>query len=146
MKKILNSIKTWWERATKKTIDWAGLNAKAAFEIVNALKVLVESPVARAVTLLTKTPWDDNALIAARHFLPIVAEKLLVADIVLSSNPSNADILAALIEYLKKQNKDVRAAFYITLAGMINEALSDGKITLAEGISIGQVIYQEIKG
>jgi fatty acid-binding protein DegV len=142
MKKLLNSIKNWWERVTGKAIEIMRPNAKAAYTLVNAIKKIVESPALSAIVLLTKTKADDAALAAARAILPQIAEKLLVADIIMS-HPTPSQIIEALIDYLRKQNKDVRAAFYIVLAGKINEALADGKMTLAEAVSIGQIIFEE---
>lgn len=128
---------------TKKSLEALRPKARAAYSIVNALKDIVESPIASAAVLLTKTKADDAALAAARAVLPQIAEKLLVADIIMS-HPTPSQIIEALIDYLRRQNKDVRAAFYIVLAGKINEALADGKVTFAEAVSIGQIVFEEI--
>lgn len=53
------------------------------------------------------------------------------------------DIIKCAIEALKKIDKKGRNAFYISIASMLAESLSDGKLSWNEALHLAQFVYQE---
>lgn len=141
MKKIWIKIKEFWTVITKKSIDSLKENAYIAIKVVNTLKNIVEGPYMDVIVALTTTNIDNVILEKLRKILPDVAAKLAITQEVL--NAPNHEIINKLLDFLKSQNKDVRATFYIALAGKINEALSDGELSFSEAVSLAQIVYNE---
>lgn len=142
MKKFWLKIKELWISITKKSIDILKENAHIAVKVVNTIKSIVDGPYMDVIVALTTTNIDNAYLEKLRKILPEVATKLAITQEVLNS-PTH-EIINKLIEFLKSQNKDVRATFYIALAGKINEALSDGELSFSEAVSLAQIVYNEI--
>lgn len=141
MKKIWIKIKEFWTVITKKSIDSLKENAYIAIKVVNTLKNIVEGPYMDVIVALTTTNIDNVILEKLRKILPDVAAKLAITQEVL--NAPTHEIINKLLDFLKSQNKDVRATFYIALAGKINEALSDGELSFSEAVSLAQIVYNE---
>lgn len=135
----------WIKRAFGNAIDWIRPKAKDAIHIVNSIKSFVESDTAGVIVAFTPTGIDDALLAKMRQYLPKIAMQLQVTDMILDSG-SPDQVIASLIEYLKKQNLDVRSMFYVQLAAKLTEAFADGKIDRSEALAITQMIYREIKG
>lgn len=113
MKKFWLKIKELWISITKKSIDILKENAHIAVKVVNTIKSIVDGPYMDVIVALTTTNIDNAYLEKLRKILPEVATKLAITQEVLNS-PTH-EIINKLIEFLKSQNKDVRATFYIAL-------------------------------
>jgi hypothetical protein len=135
----------WIKRAFGNAIDWIRPKAKDAIHIVNVIKSFVESDTAGVIVAFTPTRIDDALLAKMRQYLPKIAMQLQVTDMILDSG-SPDQVIASLVEYLKKQNLDVRSMFYVQLAAKLTEAFADGQIDRSEALAITQMIYREIKG
>lgn len=142
MKKIWLKIKELWSKITGKTLDFLRPNTELAIKIVDILKQVVENKVIDVATALTKSNLDNIIIAKIREILPKVAENLAITKEIIDA--PQAEIMDRLLEFLKKQNKDVKATFYIALAGKINEYLSDGELSFSEAVSLAQIIYNEI--
>lgn len=144
MKKIFLSIKLFFNRTFQNLLAFWRDKATIGIQVVNAIKDVVNSPVASYVVRLTSNKWDDELLERLRALLPVIAEKLLIADNIISTGKTQSEILYELIEYLRRQNKNIRNDFYLRLASMITQALADDKITFLEAMQIAQVVYDEL--
>jgi len=144
MKKI-KQVLNWISKAFSNVIEFVKPKAKTAVNVVNTLKNIVESQIVISFVNKTKNKVDDSALAILRQYLPSIAEKMLIAEKVLESGKTNDEILQALVEYLQDKHPEARIKFYAELAARITEALSDGKITFAEAMSISQFVYSEFK-
>lgn len=144
MKKLLLNIKNLWNKLTGNLLEFLKTKAEVAKKIVDLVKQVVDNPSLDVLASMTESNFDNNILDKARKALAIAAEKLQTTDIILKAGSSNHEIINALVEYIRKQNKNVRAAFYISLAGLINEYLADGKIDFTEGTTLAGIIYKEL--
>lgn len=134
----------WIKKILGAGIEWLRPKASTAVKIVNVIKDFIESDTAGAIVAFTPTKVDDTLLQKMREYLPKIAFKLQVTEMILDSgNPDQ--VIASLIKYLQQQNKDVRAMFYVQLAAKLTEAFADGQIDNVEALAISQMIYKEIK-
>jgi hypothetical protein len=143
MKKI--KLFAWIQRAFGNAFEWLRPKAKEAIHIVNILKSFVDSNTAGVIVAFTPTRIDDILLAKMRQHLPNIVLQLQVTNMILDSG-SPDQVIAALIEYLRRQNVEVRSMFYVHLAAKLTEAFADGKIDRGEAIAITQMMYREIKG
>ena len=144
MKKILIRIGEWL-RSTFKYFSVYEINAKRAIEVVNILKSIVNSNVVSVGVLLTKTPTDDKILNAAKIALDEAARHLVIMQGLFHQGMTNEDIIKELVRILQNEFHNQQSAFYVQLAGLITQSLSDGKISLAEAITISQFIFSKGK-
>lgn len=144
MKKILNKIGDWL-RSTFKYYSVYEVNAKYAIQVVNALKTIANSNVLNVAVLLTKSPTDDKILNAAKVALEQAAKHLVIMQGTFHQGMTNEDIIKELVRILQTEFRAQQAVFYVQLAGLITQSLSDGKISLAEAITISQFIFSKAK-
>ena len=134
----------WLKKVFAGAIEWLRPKATTAVKIVEIIKNLVESDTAGAIVAFTPTKVDDVLLIKMRQLLPAIISRLQVTGMILDKRDPDK-MIASLIDYLRQQNLDVRAMFYVQLAAKITEALADGEIDRVEALAISQMIYLEIK-
>lgn len=121
-------------------------NSNVAVNVVNTLKKIVESDVTDYVTDLIPGDLDDKIHEKLKVIVPIVAQKIAIANGILSANDKDVDAVKAIVEHLKNEvNPGLKVSFWIMFAGELNMALADGQITLSEAIALSQLIYVENK-
>ena len=142
MKKILKAIGDWI-RSKFKLTDFIEQHAEQAIKVVDLLKTIVNSKVFDIAVLYTKNAADDKALVIARQALIEASRMLLIINGNFRQEMTNEQVILRLVEILRGEFPQAQATFYVQLAGMITQALSDGKISLAEAITISQYIYSQ---
>ncbi|MEB2775249.1 hypothetical protein SYJ56_08010 [Algoriphagus sp. D3-2-R+10] len=145
MKKIFEYIKNFIQKWIGVSFDFLKDNSGVAVNVTNKIKEIVESPLADIVTGIIPSDVDDKIKDRLRVIIPVVVDKLAILHGIVSVNEKNSDSIALIIEHLKLMNKDLRIDFWIRFAGELNIALSDGELSLSEGISLTQIIYAEKK-
>lgn len=78
------------------------------------------------------------------------AEKFAVTAGIFDAVEKNSDVVKAVLDYIKVERPDLEESFYILFTGQLNVALSEEsaggkKLTLGEGITLGQLAWQEFK-
>lgn len=143
IKKIGVAIKSLYNDAIRFIRD----NFFVAVLVTDKIKNIVRDPLVLAVSDMVVTPgeFDNKILSILNSRLPVIYERLVVANNILLANDDNSDAFAAIIEYARQLNPDAEAAFYQRFAGEVNLALADGKLSLVECIKLGQIAYQEYK-
>lgn len=148
MSKLFNKIGGFLKKLTGQAFSFLRQNAGIAVHVTGALKNIVESPLTGSLFDLLKIPGnpDDKALEALKKVLPGVAMKTSIMFNILGEHDTNADAVSAAVTYLKQQNPDARAAFWLVFSAELNKALSDGELSLAEAAALAQMVYAERKG
>lgn len=141
---MFKKIGEFFSKVFKSGIDFLKPKAECAVKVVNVIKDVIESPFADVLVNLTKTDIDNGLLKKLRIILPKVVFTLLTVDVIVNAGSTDEEIIQALVEYLRKQNNTLRAAYYTALAAKIHESLEDGKISFGEAVSITQIVYQSI--
>lgn len=143
--KIFRRIGAWFKKVFDKEFHFLKKNSKMAVEVTNVLKGLVESPITAAVVNLTPITWDNELLFKARPIVRKVAIEMAIAHGIIQTAENNSNVFAAIIDHLKQFVADGRVGFWVEFSGRLNVAFSDGKISLAEGISLAQMIFEEMQ-
>lgn len=150
MKKIINYMKNlfqqivlWVKGVLGNLLDHFKVGAKVAVDITAKLKAIVESEVLDIVVDLIPGELDNKILDKVREILPLVIKKIAIGSGIVSESDSNSEAIQKFIEHLRSLNPDGRKAFWVTFAAELNVALSDGKLTFAEGLILTQLTYTE---
>ncbi len=145
MKKLFKQIVDFIKNLYGDTFELLRNKSGVAVKVTDKLKSVVESPFADVVVDLIPGDVDNAILTQLKVVVPKVAWKLSVAHGILQASDTNSDAIAKLIEKLKEMHPEARVAFWVLFAGEVNLALSDGKITLSEALTLSQLAYTEIK-
>jgi hypothetical protein len=112
-----------------------------AISVVQQIKTVVDSPVADVVTAMIPGQLDDQIKTILRNLLPKLILELSLVQSVTDIEDQNAQ-LQAILEKLKLSSDDVKNAFYHSLASLILEKLSDGKLSWPDAVAISEYYYQ----
>lgn len=112
-----------------------------AITVVQQVKAIIDSPVADVVTALIPGEVDDEIKAKLREWLPkILLELNLVQSIAHIENIN--DQLNAILAQLKLASDDAKNAFYHSLASLILQKISDGKLSWSDAVAIAEYYYQ----
>lgn len=128
-----------------KSFEFFKANSGIAVKVVNQIKSIVEHPLTDIAIDLIPSDLDKAIHNRLKAVLPTVALKLALAHQILQNTDKPSVAIESLIAYLKTLNKEARIGFWILFAGELNIALSDGELTLSEGIALTQMVYTEYK-
>lgn len=144
---LLKKITGWFKSKFEKLIDLFRAQSGVAVAVTAKLKKLVEdtAPIIDIVTDLIPGDLDDKIHNKLLVVIPQVAEKVAIAHGILQAGDKDSDVVAAIINHLKDNYTGIRTSFWIIFAGELNVALSDNKLTLSEGVSLTQIVYDEIQ-
>lgn len=145
MKKLWIKITSWLQGVFSDSFSWLEVNAGYAIQAVNVVKDVINSPIATVLVSLTPTTADDVILAAAKRYVSRAAAELLVVYGILKGSENPEQVLRKLTEYVSGLTPDQKAVFYVQLSGKVMQILADGKITLAEAISLTQFVYANKK-
>ena len=142
---ILASIGAFFKNAFDKEFDFVKKNSHIAVEVTNALKGIVQSPVADMITALIPGEADDIMKAKLRIVLPKVAAHVGIAHGILQASGKHHEMLAGIVDYVKTLNPNAQTLFWIEFSGHVNLALADGKVSFAEAITLAQYVFAEQK-
>lgn len=144
MKKLFQSITIWVAKTFGKAFNFLKANSQIAVNVTKILKDAVESPIAGIVVNLIPGTVDNELLYKLRKIIPEVANKTAIAHSIYQTAKTSSEAVGAIIAYLKEMNPEGRIGFWVTFAGELNIALSDGKLTISESIILTQMAYKEL--
>lgn len=138
----------------KKFFNWIGGLFRSAFkqvqkyvvpsvQVVEAIKAVIDSPVADILTAVIPSGIDDAVKDQLRKYLPMVLQQLRIAEECMSLNEPDK-IIACAITALQKYEGVAKHAQYLNIAAMLTNCLSDGKLTWTEVIHLVQYTYDEL--
>jgi hypothetical protein len=112
-----------------------------AITVVQQVKAVVDSPVADIVTALIPGNVDDQIKARLREILPKLILELSLVESVTDIEDQN-ERLQVILDKLKLSSDAVKNAFYHSLASIILEKLSDGKLSWSDAVAISEYYYQ----
>jgi hypothetical protein len=143
IQKAVLSVKALYNKYVRFIRD----NFFVAVIVTNKVKEIVRNPLVEGTVNLVVTPGEvDNRIwnyLNAK--LPVIYERLVVANNILLANDDNSDAFAAIIDYVRSLNPDAEASFYQRFAGEVNLALADDNLSIWECIKLGQLAWSEWK-
>lgn len=145
MKNVFEFIKNLFNKILGKAVDLFRQHAEISINVVENLKKVLDSGTADLITALIPGEIDNLLVAKLRQVLPIVLEKVAVSNNIVKTGKSHSEIIDLVLKHLKKANDDSKRLFWITLAAELNVALSDGKLSFAEGLLLSQLVYKEFK-
>lgn len=143
MKKLFIKIGNWLKSFFTESFDWLEINADYAVQAVNIVKKIINNPVVDMAVALTPTTIDDKILAAAKSYIARAAADLLIVYNILKGSETPEEVLRKLTNYVSGLTDDQKAIFYVQLSGKVMQILADGKVTLAEAITITQYIFKK---
>lgn len=122
-----------------------------AINIVEAIKKVMDSPVDDVILEIIRlsVPGDaDDKMIEkvkdlVEKWLPVILLKLKMVDSISGIENKNEQ-LKAILEQLKLSPDAVKNVYYHSLASLILEKLSDGKIRWSDAVAISEYAYQNL--
>lgn len=144
MKNVFKQIVNWVKGNLGNVLNQFKITSNTAVLIVGKIKSIVESEAVDVAVDLIPGQIDNLIVDKARLIIPIVIKKLSLASGIIQESNTNSEAVAKFVEHLRSLNPEGRKAFWVTLAAELNIALSDGKLTFAEGVILTQLIYKEL--
>lgn len=143
IKKAVLSVKSLYN----KSVRFIRENFFVAVIVTNKVKEIVRNPLVEGAVNLVVTPGEiDNKIYNLLNAkLPVIYERLVVANNILLANEDNSDAFGAIINYARSLNPEAEASFYQRFAGEVNLALADDDLSMWEAIKLGQMAWQEWK-
>lgn len=147
VKKIWDAVKKVYAKMVLKTRSMVPV----AINVVQALKVIMDSPVDDILAAIVKAaiPGDaDNVLIdkitaTIKEYLPKVLFELKLVDSIANIDDPNEQ-LKAIITQLQLSSNETKAIVYHGLATLILEKLSDGELSFSDAATIAEYYYQNV--
>lgn len=151
MKKAFKKFVKWLKRTYVKLSVISKKYIDIAVNVVEAIKKIQDSPVDDIILFLVKMaiPGDaDDKLInrvsdTLKEWIPKILLDLRIIDSIANIEDPNEQLKAVLAE-LKFSSVEAENVFYHSLAALIMEKLSDGKITWSEAVRISEYYYQHV--
>jgi hypothetical protein len=134
---LWQSIKTLFDKVEKEVKK----DVVVAISVVQRVKAIVDSPVADVVTALIPGSADDKVKELLRSWLPKVIIELSLVESVANIEDQNAQ-LQAILDKLKLSSDETKNAFYHSLASLVLQKLSDGKLSWSDAVAIAEYYYQ----
>jgi hypothetical protein len=110
-------------------------------EVVENIKVVMDSPVPTLLTMLIPGQVDDVIAAKIKELLPTILLNLKIAD-ECAKKQSNDEIIQCAIAHLRNYHPNAQKAYFLNIASMLSAALADGKLTWAEIVMITQYTYE----
>ena len=112
--------------------------------IVEGLKILVENPATGVVVAMTKTRVDDVIVARARKILPAILHMMRLTDDCLGDGSrTNDEVIQCAMDRIRLLHPDAQRSTWLSIAGHLSAALSDGKFTFGEVVGLAWLVYHE---
>lgn len=139
LKKLWDSIRHLFQGLQLKSKVWVAIAIKA----VQAVKVVMDSPVPDVLTSIIPGDVDDKAKNVIREWIPKVLLQLNMVEAIVNIEDPNEQ-LNAILAKIKLANKETRNIIWHGLGSLIIEKLSDGKFSWADSVAVAQYYYDHI--
>lgn len=146
MKKIIQSIQSFFKKFYKDSMTFLEKNANVAVQVTQNLKLLFESPIPGVITNLIPGTADDMLRIALERIIPQVAYRTAIMYQIIEESDGETDynvVIAKILAHLETLHPEALANVWARLAADITLALvDDGKLDLADAWMISQKAYK----
>lgn len=135
LSKVWRGISAFFHRIENAIKDNIGI----AVNVVEALKAFIESPTGDLITSLIddKLPFDLKQKL--REWLPKVLTSLHIVND--CKDLEDEEMIQCVVEKIAALDEDGKRTLYHSLAILVAEKLSDGKLTFSESIALVEYYY-----
>jgi hypothetical protein len=140
-KRLFTGIGRFFSDAFGKARKVAEEVIPVGIEVVEKIKLVMDSPLAPVITALIPGQVDDLVAAKVKEYLPDILLKLKIAD-ECSKKATNDEIIQCALAHLRQYHPTARKAYFLTIASMLSQALADGKLSWAEIVMITQYTYE----
>lgn len=147
IKEISTSVWSWIKRVAGKSDDFVGKYAPLAVNVCNWIKEFNDSPGADIVERIAESVGKKHGI----SFIPAVRKWLtnnlpkIIDTLNLSSSVAKeatlTDKIMAAKEAIDKMDSNMKASVWASIATMLAEDLSDGKLSWSESITLIAYVY-----
>ena len=138
--KFLNQITNFLKRIFNSGFGFIKNHSFIAVAVTQNLKKAVEGQWDNRIASLIPGNWAPEVVKALEFYAPKVAAQVLIAHNIFQAE-KQSDTVAALIEWLKKEDKHNRSEKIADFAARMNHYLADGTISLDEAWEEAQNVY-----
>lgn len=111
-------------------------------QLVENLKIAMESPMADVLTMIIPGNLDDMIKVQLRQYLPIVLQELKICEKCIHLTDPN-EIVKCALEALKTYDTKSQYVYLNGIASKLADCLSDGKITWGEIVAMVEYTYAQ---
>jgi hypothetical protein len=140
-KRIFSGIGKYFRDAFGKARKVAQDVIPVGIEVVEKIKMVMDSPLAPLLTALIPGQVDDLVAAKIKEYLPAILIQLKIAD-ECSKKKSNDEVIQCALAHLREYHPNARKAYFLNIASMLSAALADGKLKWAEIVMITQYTYE----
>jgi hypothetical protein len=145
MKKVWLKIQLFFANIFGKEFAFLKKNSGVAVKVTNILKDVVQSPLTSIVTSLIPGDVDNQIHKKLEAIIPRIAAEVALAHGIVQQAGAHHEMLAGIIEHVRKMLPEGRVGFWLEFSGRVNYALADGEISFAEAVALAQAVYAEVK-
>jgi hypothetical protein len=146
MKKIIQSIQSFFKRFYKQSMTFLDKHAEVAVQVTQGLKMFFESPIPGIITKFIPGTADDVLRIALEKIIPQVAYKTAIMYKIIDESDKETDyniVIGKIIAYLQTVHPTLLPSVWATFAADVTLALiDDGKLDLADAWMLSQKSYK----
>lgn len=142
--KILQSVWSAISSIWKKTNEKVKQFAPVAIEVVEELKLWIESPIGDLITQIIPGTIDDKLRAQLLKVLPVVISKLQLSIAITGITDPNEQ-LRAILAQLKFASDAQKDSFYHEFGYLIIELLADGDLSRSDSILITEFYLKHIR-
>lgn len=140
-KRLFSGIARYFRDAFGKARKVAQDVIPVGIEVVEQIKLVMDSPIAPIVTALIPGQVDDLVAAKIKEYLPDILLKLKIAG-ECAQKKTNDEVIQCALAHLREYHPTARKAYFLNIASMLSAALADGKLSWAEIVMITQYTYE----
>jgi len=144
LQRLFSNITRYFNLVFSKAKEFLKNEIPTAISVVDMIKFYVNSPLVPFLTALIPGTADDLIAAKVKEVLPQILLNLRIAGECANLSTNDA-IIQCSIKHLREYDPKAQAAYYLTIAAMLSEALTDGKLSWAETIHLVEYTYQQRK-
>lgn len=140
MKRFFQFLKNLFNRSKHLIAKYV----QPSVEVVNGLKLFMDSPAVPIITALIPGSIDDYVAARIQILLPEVLKVLGYADQCINAKSGDAVVQCALSK-IRLLKDDGQAAAFHNIASLLSKYLSDGKLSWRESLHLAEELFQQQK-
>lgn len=144
IKRLFSNFSRYFSIIFSKAKTYLKKEIPDAIEVVEQLKFFIDSPITPILNALIPGQVDDLVAAKVKGALPQILLDLKIAG-ECASLTSNDEIIQCAITHLRSYDPKAQHAYYLTIASMLSQALTDGKLSWSETIHLVEYAYQQKK-
>ncbi len=138
---IFRRVGGWFKKLFTKTKAAAEKYIPIGIEVVEQLKLVMDSPLTPLLTMLIPGTLDDAIAAKVKRLLPEVLATLKISN-ECAKKATPDEVVQCVIAHLRTLRPDDRHDNLLKIAAKVSAACSDGKLTWTEILDMTQDVYE----